>query len=176
MFYSMQYPSPIGRLTVASDGSHIVGLWLEGQKYFLDTLPEVPHSQEDLAVWPIAGSWLDRYFTGEKPEIAQLPLKPIGGPFRQAVWACLCRIPYGEVTTYGAIAKQVAQDLGLKSMSAQAVGGAVGHNPVSIMIPCHRVIGADGKLTGYAGGIDRKVWLLEWEGVDVSGVTHRRKL
>lgn len=166
MFYSMQYPSPIGILTVASDGDNIVGLWLEGQKYFLDTLPQMPVPREDLAVFSQARDWLDRYLAKQRPEIGELPLRPIGGEFRQAVWRCLCRIPYGEVTTYGAIAREVAAELGKATMSAQAVGGAVGHNPISIIIPCHRVVGADGSLTGYAGGIDKKVWLLTWEGAE----------
>lgn len=164
MFYSAHYLSPIGQLTIASDGLSIVGLWLEGQKYFLDTLPEMPIPKPELEVFDQARNWLDRYFSGQKPDAGELPLKPIGGAFRQAVWACLCRIPYGEVTTYGAIAKEIAAELGKDTMSAQAVGGAVGHNPISIIIPCHRVVGANGSLTGYAGGIDKKRWLLTLEG------------
>lgn len=167
MFYSTEYISPIGKLTIASDGTNIVGLWLEGQKYFLDTLPEMPIENNDIPVFDKVRDWLDCYFNGEKPDIKELPLKPIGGEFRQAVWQCLCEIPYGEVTTYGAIAKKVAIELGKESMSAQAVGGAVGHNPISIIIPCHRVIGANGILTGYAGGIDKKIQLLRLEGVSV---------
>lgn len=166
MFYFTEYPSPVGRLTVASDGTHIVGLWLDGQKYFLDTLPAMPSRKDDLEVFDSVRNWLDRYFAGQKPEIGELPLRPIGGEFRQAVWSCLCRIPYGQVTTYGTIAKQIAADLGRGSMSAQAVGGAVGHNPISIIIPCHRVVGANGHLTGYAGGLERKLQLLTMEGVD----------
>ena len=111
---------------------------------------------------------LDRYFAGEKPEISELPLAPIGGEFRQAVWKILCEIPYGQVTTYGEIAKKIAAQRNRKTMSAQAVGGAVGHNPISIIIPCHRVVGSNGSLTGYAGGIDLKIKLLEHEGVDLS--------
>lgn len=167
MFYSTEYTSPIGKLTIASDGTNIVGLWLEGQKYFLDTLPEAPLVKDDSKVFEQVKVWLDRYFYGKKPDINELPLKPIGGEFRQAVWQCLCEIPYGEVTTYGAIAKKVASKLGKVSMSAQAVGGAVGHNPISIIIPCHRVIGTNGSLTGYAGGIDKKIQLLRLEGVNV---------
>ena len=167
MFYSTEYISPVGKLTIASDGTNIVGLWLDGQKYFLDTLTEAPLVKDDLKVFEQVKVWLDRYFNGEKPDIKELPLKPIGGEFRQAVWQCLCEIPYGEVTTYGAIAKKVAIELGKESMSAQAVGGAVGHNPISIIIPCHRVIGANGSLTGYAGGLDKKIQLLRLEGVIV---------
>lgn len=167
MFYSTEYESPIGRLTVASDGTHIVGLWLNGQKYFLDTLPQTPSPKDDLDIFNRTRNWLDRYFAGQKPQIEELPLRPIGGPFRQAVWNCLCQIPYGQVSTYGAIAEKIAAQTGKKSMSAQAVGGAVGHNPISIIIPCHRVIGANGALTGYAGGIDKKIQLLTLEGVDI---------
>lgn len=166
MFYSTCYLSPVGPLTIASDGEHIVGLWLEGQKYFLDTLPEPPCPKDDLPVFAVVRSWLDRYFAKQQPELRELPLQPIGGAFRQRVWEALCRIPYGAVTTYGAIAKEIADQSG-KPMSAQAVGGAVGHNPISIIIPCHRVVGAGGNLTGYAGGIDKKVWLLTHEGVDM---------
>lgn len=167
MFYSTRYLSPLGPLTVASDGTHIVGLWLDGQKYFLDTLPEMPSPGDDLEVFRKVRDWLDRYFAGQKPGPGELPLRPIGGAFRQAVWECLRQIPYGEVTTYGAIAKRIAADFGKEAMSAQAVGGAVGHNPISIIIPCHRVVGANGNLTGYAGGIDKKIQLLTLEGVDM---------
>ena len=111
----------------------------------------------------LAGLWLE---AGERPESGELKLDPGGGEFRRTVWEELCRIPYGSVTTYGALARTVAARLGRASMSAQAVGGAVGHNPISILIPCHRVVGADGSLTGYAGGIDKKLWLLDHEGVE----------
>lgn len=166
MFYYTEYDSPIGKLTVASDGGRIVGLWLDGQKYFLDTLPEMPIRRDASEVFDQAKDWLNRYFAGQKPEIRELPLHPIGGRFRQLVWRCLCEIPYGEVTTYGAIAKRIAAALGKTSMSAQAVGGAIGRNPISIIIPCHRVVGTNGSLTGYAGGIDKKIQLLTLEGVD----------
>lgn len=109
--------------------------------------------------------WLERYFNGEQPEIAELVLAPQGSEFRQIVWKNLCEIPYGKVVTYGELAKKVAVQMGRERMSAQAVGGAVGHNPISVIIPCHRVIGADGSLTGYAGGIEKKRMLLELEGV-----------
>lgn len=164
MFYCTEYPSPVGLLTMASDGEHIVGLWLEGQKYFLSTLSQAPVQKDEVPVFDQAREWLNRYFAGEKPLPGELPLAPMGGAFRQAVWQYLCEIPYGQVTTYGAIARQIAQQFGRQSMSAQAVGGAVGHNPISIIIPCHRVVGAGGSLTGYAGGVERKRWLLELEG------------
>ena len=112
--------------------------------------------------------WLDRYFNGEKPEISELNLSPNGSIFAKNVWKLLCKIPYGKTTTYGELAKKVAEVMGKNRMSAQAVGGAVGHNPISIIIPCHRVVGADGSLTGYAGGIDKKIKLLEHEKVDIS--------
>lgn len=124
--------------------------------------------KDDCPVFKTAKNWLDRYFTGEKPVISELPLRPIGGEFRQGVWNILREIPYGEVTTYGDIAKKMAVKLGKRSMSNQAVGGAVGHNPISIIIPCHRVVGANGSLTGFSGGIGKKVKLLEFEGVDMS--------
>ena len=111
--------------------------------------------------------WLGHYFAGEQPAIGQLPLAPKGSAFQQEVWRVLCDIPYGHLTTYGEIARKIAAQRGLASMSAQAVGGAVGHNPISIVIPCHRVVGSDGSLTGYAGGVQKKLWLLEHEGVDL---------
>ena len=168
MLYSTHYPSPLGMIMLAGDGKNIVGLWLEGQKYFADTVKEKMTEKEDQPVFTVAKSWLDRYFAGEKPAISDLPLAPKGGEFRRAVWDILCRIPYGRVTTYGEIAKKVAARMHKESMSSQAIGGAVGHNPISIMIPCHRVVGANGNLTGYAGGIDKKIKLLEHEGVDMS--------
>lgn len=168
MFYYTEYDSPIGKITIASNGSELVGLWLEGQKHFMDTLPEVPVYQAESDLFKRISDWLDRYFAGKKPDICELPLSPIGGEFRCRVWRYLCEIPYGEVTTYGAIAKRIAADLGKEKMSAQAVGGAVGHNPISIIIPCHRVVGANGNITGYDGGIEKKIQLLTLEGVDTS--------
>lgn len=168
MYYSTIYVSPIGIMTLASDGENLVGLWNEGQKYHGGTVPEPLEEKDDLAVFDQTKKWLDRYFANEKPEISALSLAPRGKEFRQSVWEILCDIPYGEVTTYGEIAKKMAIRLGKAKMSAQAVGGAVGHNPISIIIPCHRVVGSDGSLTGYAGGIDMKVKLLELEGVDMT--------
>ena len=115
-----------------------------------------------------AKKWLDRYFAKKKPRISELKLAPIGGEFRQAVWKILCEIPYGETITYGGIAGKIAAKMNKKSMSSQAVGGAVAHNPISIIIPCHRVVGSNGSLTGFAGGIKKKMELLELEGVDLS--------
>lgn len=168
MFYSTQYTSPLGLIMLGSDGNNLVGLWIEGQKYFGDTVDEVMTEKDDLPVFAVTKNWLDKYFAGQKPVIADLPLAPIGGAFRKAVWDILCEIPYGEYITYGDIAKAIAARMGKASMSSQAVGGAVGHNPISIIIPCHRVVGANGSLTGYAGGISKKIKLLEHEGVDMS--------
>ena len=170
MFYSTVYPSPIGMITLAcaGDGKSLVGLWLEGQKYHGYTLLEAMTSDDDMSIFTTAKKWLDRYFEGNKPAVSELPLAPIGGEFRQGVWNILCGIPYGQVMTYGDIAKKTAKRMNRKTMSSRAVGGAVGHNPISIIIPCHRVIGSNGSLTGYAGGLGTKIKLLELEGVDMS--------
>lgn len=175
MYYSTTSPSPVGLITLASDGSNLTGLWLEGQKYHGGAVPEAMTEKDDIPVFDAAKKWLDRYFDGKKPGIKNLPLRPIGSEFRQAVWGILCEIPYGEVITYGDIARKMAVIMNRKSMSGQAVGGAVGHNPVSIIIPCHRVVGADGSLTGYAGGIGVKVLLLELEGADMSRLYEPKK-
>ncbi len=168
MFYTTGYASPLGVMTMGSDGEKLIGLWIAGQKYFAGTVNGAPVDQPDLPVFSLAKKWLDAYFAGQEPAISALPLAPMGGEFRQAVWDILCEIPYGQCTTYGAIAKKMAAKLHKKSMSSQAVDGAVGHNPISIIIPCHRVVGANGSLTGYAGSIGTKVKLLEHEGVDMS--------
>lgn len=168
MVYSTHYSSPVGSLLLASNGESLVGLWIEGQKYFGGTVAEDMTEKADLPVFAAAKNWLDKYFAGQKPAIFDLPLAPNGGAFRTAVWNIICEIPYGEVTNYGDIAKKMAARMNKENMSSQAVGGAVGHNPISIIIPCHRVVGASGNLTGYAGGIDKKIKLLEHEGVDMS--------
>ncbi len=165
MEFFTQYNSPLGELTITANNAGISGLWIAGQKYFMESLPTEPVRQDNFPALQAATAWLKRYFAGERPLIAELPLAPLGSEFRQTVWQLLCEIPYGSTTTYGAIAKEVAARRGLGSMSAQAVGGAVGHNPISIIIPCHRVVGADGSLTGYAGGIEKKIALLRLEGV-----------
>ena len=125
---------------------------------------------DDLPVFTQAKGWLDRYFAGERPAIGELPLAPNGTAFRQRVWRKLAEIPYGQVRTYGDLAREIAQEDGKEKMSSQAVGGAVGHNPISIIIPCHRVVGTTGSLTGYAGGIDKKIWLLKHESADMEGL------
>ncbi len=167
MYHNTTYLSPIGTITLASDGTNLVGLWMEGQKYHSASIPEAMVKKDDLPVFDDTKKWLDKYFADKKPSISELPLAPIGSEFRQGVWDILCEIPYGEVLTYGQIAARMAVKMSTKSMSSQAVGGAVGHNPISIIIPCHRVVGTNGSLTGYAGGINRKVKLLELEGVDM---------
>lgn len=167
MFYVQHYDSPLGGILLAADESGITGLWFDGQKYFARDLPAERVEQNTPALTE-AKRWLDIYFTGGEPDFTP-PLHPIGSGFRQAVWNILLQIPYGQTTTYGEIARQLAAKQGLARMSAQAIGGAVGHNEISIIIPCHRVVGTNGSLTGYAGGIDRKVKLLELEHTDMSG-------
>lgn len=169
--YTTTISSPLGRLTLSSDGDFLTGLWIQDQKYFGGkALKGECREDGSLPVFSAAASWLSRYFAGERPVPGELSLWPEGSPFQQEIWKLLCEIPYGQVTTYGALAKEAALRLGRERMSGQAAGGAVGHNPISIIIPCHRVVGADGSLTGYAGGISKKVWLLEHEGVDMRGI------
>lgn len=159
------YLSPVGKLLLASKDGALTGLWIQGQKYFPD-LSEGISRCDDLPVFRQAACWLDRYFAGSQPDPAELELSPAGSEFRQSVWKLLCAIPYGSVTTYGEIARQIALQKGVSHMSSQAVGGAVAHNPISIIIPCHRVVGSNKSLTGYAGGIEKKLWLLNHEQVN----------
>lgn len=175
MFYSDFYNSPVGKLFMTSDGTNLTGLWIEKQKYFADAVPQDIREKSDLPVFMQTAQWLDRYFQKQNPVISELPLAPEGGEFRQMVWKILCDIPLGQVWTYGGIAKMIARKTGKTKMSAQAVGGAVGHNPISIIIPCHRVVGTDGSLTGYAGGLDVKIKLLELEGADMSRLFRPKK-
>lgn len=157
--------SPLGPLTLSSDGEAITGLWLEGQKYFASTLDSHASSEPDLPVFCAAAAWLAAYFA-KAPLPAMPSLAPTGSPFRQAVWGLLREIPYGTTTTYGSLA-QTLRSRGIAA-APQAVGGAVGHNPISILIPCHRVVGVDGSLTGYAGGVEKKYFLLDLEGADLT--------
>ena len=157
------YDAPIGKLLLAAGRDALTGLWTEGQKYYPYELSKTAVRDDANPILMQARDWLDRYFAGARPEIPELKLSPAGSPFQQEVWLILCRIPYGHLTTYGSIAKELAAKKGLASMSAQAVGGAVGRNPISIIIPCHRVVGANGCLTGYAGGLERKKQLLALE-------------
>ena len=145
MQYICKYQSPLGGITVSADGNSLTGLWFDGQKYFAATLPAA-HEEKQLPVFDQTQRWLDCYFSGKNPGFTP-PLGPEGSPFRQAVWEILLQIPYGETITY-----------------------AVGHNPISIIIPCHRVVGSDGSLTGYAGGIPKKVGLLTLEQANMSGL------
>lgn len=167
MVHFARYLSPVGELTLCGQEDRLTGLWLEGQKYFGGSISGEIIPGEDTPVLARTRSWLDRYFAGERPSPAELPLSPEGSPFRQTVWALLTEIPYGRTVTYGELTRQTAARLERPSMSAQAVGGAAGHNPISIIIPCHRLVGADGSLTGYAGGTGKKRWLLEHEGAGI---------
>lgn len=163
MLYSVDYASPVGKLTLAANEKALVGLWMEGQHYFGSSFIVETFCHEIVPVLGNAISWLDAYFAGGKPSLENVPLSPQGTDFQLSVWKALCTIPYGKTSTYGAIARQLSAELG-RNVSPRAVGNAVGHNPISIIIPCHRVVGANGSLTGYAGGLERKKWLLEHEG------------
>ena len=167
MDYTYHYASPLGPITLASDGDAIVGLWFDGQKYYADTLTE-DHTGKALPIFDEAVRWLDIYFSGKDPSFKP-KLRMRSTAFRRAVWEILLTIPYGQTMTYLQIADKVAKQMGLLRMSAQAVGGAVGHNAISLIIPCHRVVGTAGSLTGYAGGIDKKVRLLQMEQADMNG-------
>ncbi len=160
MFYKTVFPSPVGDIILTSDGENLTGLWIDGQP--ADSTADNAAERTDLPVFAQTKDWLARYFAGQKLSPAEVPLAPSGNDFRRKVWRILLEIPYGTTTTYGAIAKRIEAQTG-KRMSAQAVGGAVGHNPISIVIPCHRVVGTNGGLTGYAGGIHLKIKLLEIE-------------
>jgi len=161
MQYTSKYESPLGSILLAADEIGLTGLWFEGQKYFaLDLQKE--NEEKELPVFEQSKQWLDIYFSGNEPNFKP-PLHLTGTRFQNEVWGILCRIPYGKTITYGSIAEQLAKEKGLKRMSAQAVGGAVARNKISIIVPCHRVVGANGNLTGYAGGIDKKIALLKIE-------------
>ena len=168
MTYIQHYQSPLGGILLAADEEGLTGLWFDGEKYYADNLPK-NHSERETPILAEAGRWLDIYFSGREPDFMP-QLHPIGSDFRQDVWELLLQIPYGKTVTYGDIARELAQKRGVEKMSAQAVGGAVGHNEISIIIPCHRVVGTNGSLTGYAGGIGKKVGLLELEKADMSGL------
>jgi len=163
MEYTYHYSSPLGGILLAGEGAALTGLWFEGQKYCADTLSR-PCGEGDLPVFADAARWLDLYFSGQAPDFTP-PLAPKGTPFRRAVWDILLTIPYGQTMTYGQIAALLAEERGLSPRAARAVGSAVGHNPISLIIPCHRVVGSGGRLTGYAGGLERKEALLALEGI-----------
>ena len=163
MIYTYEYNSPLGAITLACDGEFITGLWFNGQRHFGNILPEKTEMKNHSLFFD-AKRWLDIYFSGSEPDFLP-PMRYDSTPFRKAVCDIMLTIPYGKTMTYGEIASKIAKQKGIERMSAQAVGGAVGHNPISLMIPCHRVVGTNGSLTGYGGGIKRKVKLLELEGV-----------
>jgi len=170
MEYLSHYTSPLGGITLFSDGQALTGLWFDGQKYFGAGLPE-ERQEKELPIFDRTARWLDLYFSGKDPgSVPDLHMRTT--PFRKAVWEALLTVPFGCTTTYGQLAAQAAERLGLPRSSARAVGGAVGHNAISLIIPCHRVLGADGSLTGYAGGLDRKKRLLALEGIALRDSTH----
>lgn len=165
MQYISHYQSPLGGILLAADEIGLTGLWFEGQKYFALYLDK-EHEEKEVPVFETAKRWLDIYFAGNEPDF-QVPLHFTGTEFQNEVWEILCSIPYGKTMTYGEIAKKIAEKRGLERMSAQAVGGAVSHNEISVIVPCHRVVGTNGSLTGYAGGIEKKVALLKLEKADM---------
>lgn len=173
MSYTCTIPSPLGVLTASSDGERLTGLWFEGQKYYAATLEPDAEPRDSLPVFDATRTWLCEYFAGRLADSTP-PLAPKGSAFRQAVWQVLLEIPCGSLLTYGEIARQLERQDG-RPASAQAVGGALGHNPISIIIPCHRVVGADGSLTGYAGGIEKKRWLLNHEGAPMQRLFEPKK-
>ena len=165
MDYTRHYDSPLGGITLAGGGETLTGLWFDGQKHFAETL-SAEHAARNLPVLDETVRWLDLYFSGKDPGFTPA-LNMRTTAFRKAVWEILLTIPYGRTMTYGQIAERIAEQTGTRLVSARAVGGAVGHNAISLIIPCHRVVGADGSLTGYAGGTDRKRELLRMEGADI---------
>lgn len=168
MQYTSHYQSPIGSILLAADDVGLTGLWFEGQKYFALYLDK-EHKEKEIPLFNSVKKWLTIYFSGKEPDFA-VPLHFTGSAFQNEVWEILCSIPYGQTMTYGDIAKRIAVKRGLPRMSAQAVGGAVGHNEISIIVPCHRVVGGNGSLTGYAGGIDKKIKLLQLEKADMKSL------
>ena len=164
IYYKTEYKSPLGIITICCDEDEkVVGLFFKNQKYFTDNIDGKITENNNLKIFVTVKSWLDKYFAGKKPNIKEIPIKFIGNDFRKSVWKILYKIPYGKTLTYGDIAKQIAKQKNITKMSAQAIGGAVGHNPISIIVPCHRVVGKNGKLTGYAAGLNKKKKLLELE-------------
>ena len=168
-----RYALEVGTIAVHQDVVGLTGLWFEGQKYFALSLDK-EHAEKEIPLFEKAKRWLAIYFSGREPDFA-VPLHCTGTAFQNAVWAILCTIPYGQTMTYGAIAGKLALQKGLPRMSAQAVGGAVGHNAISILVPCHRVVGTNGSLTGYAGGIDKKIKLLQLEKADMESLFTPKK-
>lgn len=172
MIYMGRYDSPLGPITLAGEDGALTGLWFDGQKYFGAGLPAGTPEGEP-PVFRQVRAWLDRYFRGEDPGPAP-PLAPAGTAFQRAVWEVLREIPYGRTATYGQVAQAAGRGLG-RNTSPRATGSAVGRNPISLLIPCHRVVGAGGSLTGYAGGLERKEALLKLEGAEIF-LDNRRKM
>ena len=162
MDHITHYCSPLGRMTLVSNGKELTGLWFERQKYSSIAQDSIAHDKDDLPVFQETIRWLNTYFRGEIPDFTP-PIRMYGTVFRQMVWEILLTIPYGQTTTYGEVARRVAHEKKVPVMSAQAVGGAVGHNDIALIIPCHRVVGQNGSLTGYAAGLDKKAYLLKME-------------
>ncbi len=173
MTCTIKYNTPLGSVLIAADDVGLTGVWFEGQKYFASTLP-CEHIFQETKILAETRHWLDIYFSGKEPDFTP-PLNPSGSEFRKLVWEILLQIPYGKVITYGQIANQIAKMKKIPRMSAQAVGCAVGHNKISIIIPCHRVVGTNGSLTGYAGGLERKISLLELEHTGISSFLGSKK-
>lgn len=168
MQYTSTYQSPLGEILLACDETALTGLWFQGEKYYALGLDK-EHEARETPVFAETKRWLDVYFSGREPDFMP-PIHMAGSPFQRSVWGILRQIPYGKTTTYGEIAKRLAAERGLPRMSAQAVGGAVGWNPISLFIPCHRVVGTSGSLTGYGGGIQRKLALLKLEGANMESL------
>jgi len=167
MLYTTKYHSPLGKLLLASDGEALTGLWFVGQRHFPRDLGDGRDGGK-LPVLCAAVQWLDRYFSGEDPGSAP-PVQLRGTAFQLAVWQALRQVPYGQTVTYAQLAERAGLAAAEPARYARAVGAAVGRNPISIILPCHRVVGAGGRMTGYAGGMERKIWLLELEGARLSG-------
>ncbi len=165
MYYFTEYESPVGILTLVSNDHAVCGLWFETHRYMYQTLGCEPVRNDSNPILKELASWLDAYFANKRPAIGDLSLEPSGSDFRQEVWHALCKIPYGETLTYGELSEEIKRIRG--KASPRCIGGAVGHNPIGIVVPCHRVVGANGSLTGFGGGIDKKVALLSHEGVDM---------
>lgn len=165
MICTQRYESPLGGILLAADEVGLIGLWFDRAKYCADGLP-AEHTKRETPILTCAKCWMDIYFSGREPDFTP-PLNPAGSAFRRAVWDILLQLPYGTTASYGEIARRLAAQTGTGRVSAQAVGGAVGHNPISVIIPCHRVAGTNGSLTGYAGGIERKIGLLTLERADM---------
>lgn len=162
MHYTSKYQSPVGEILLAADDIGVVGVWFQDEKYYAYCLDKENEPRETPVIQELK-RWLDVYFSGEKPDF-EPPIHMIGTPFQIEVWEILRRIPYGTTTTYNEIAKQIAKNRGIARMSAQAVGTAVGKNSINLIVPCHRVVGTNNSLAGYAGGIDKKITFLKLEG------------